>query len=45
MDIIRIHDLSLRAIIGIFPEERREKQDVIFNISLFVDLSKAGQSD
>jgi D-erythro-7,8-dihydroneopterin triphosphate epimerase len=45
MDIIRIQDLSLRTIIGIYPEERREKQDVLFNIALHADLRKAGKSD
>ncbi len=45
MDKIIIRDLALRAIIGTFPEERREKQDVIFNIELFCDLAPAGKSD
>lgn len=45
MDKIHITDLQLRCIIGIYPEERREKQDVIFNITLYADLSRAGQSD
>jgi len=45
MDMIEIKDLSLRAIIGIYPEERKEKQDVILNITLHADLRKAGKSD
>lgn len=45
MDKIIIRDLTLRTIIGTFPEERREKQDVIFNIELICDLAPAGQSD
>ena len=45
MDKIIIRDLSLRTIIGTFPEERREKQDVIFNLELYTDLSRAGRSD
>ncbi len=45
MDKIYIRDLRLRTIIGIFPEERREKQDLIFNIELSCDLSKAGRTD
>jgi FolB domain-containing protein len=45
MDKILIRDLSLRAIIGTFPEERNIKQDVLFNIELHCDLSKAGKSD
>ncbi|MBL8024988.1 MAG: dihydroneopterin aldolase [Fibrobacteres bacterium] len=45
MDTITIRDLALRAIIGIYPEERKEKQDIILNISMEVDLSRAGESD
>ncbi len=45
MDKIFIRDLALRCIIGIFPEERREKQDVIINVEMHVDLRKAGRSD
>ncbi|MEN7973178.1 MAG: dihydroneopterin aldolase, partial [Verrucomicrobiota bacterium] len=32
MDRIFIRDLALRGIIGVYPEERREKQDIIINI-------------
>ena len=35
MDCIYIRDLSLRCIIGIFPEERKAKQDVIINVTLY----------
>ncbi len=45
LDRIHIRDLLLRCIIGIFPEERREKQDVIINITLGGDMSRAGQTD
>lgn len=45
MDRIIISDLGLRCIIGINPEERREKQDVVINIVLYADLSQAGNSD
>ncbi len=45
MDRILISDLSVRCIIGINEDERREKQDVLINISLSVDLAKAGRSD
>lgn len=44
-DRIHIRDLSLRCIIGIFPEERRARQDVTINITLRADLCQAGQSD
>jgi len=45
MDKIFIRDLALRCIVGIFPEERREKQDIIINVEMRADLRKAGRSD
>lgn len=45
LDRILISDLSVRCIIGVWEEERREKQDVLINIILFTDLSKEGKSD
>ena len=45
MDKIHIRDLLLRCIIGVYPEERRNPQDVILNITLDADLRKAGRSD
>jgi 2-amino-4-hydroxy-6-hydroxymethyldihydropteridine diphosphokinase len=45
MDRILIKDLSLRCIIGVSAEERREKVDVVINIMLLVDLHQAGKSD
>jgi len=45
MDKIYIRDLALRCIIGLYPEERINKQDVIINITMEADLRKAGQSD
>lgn len=45
LDKIYIRDLSLRCIIGIFPEEREKKQDVIINVVMSADLTKAGQTD
>jgi FolB domain-containing protein len=45
MDRILISDLLVRCIIGIRDEERRDKQDVLINLSLLVDLRKAGTSD
>jgi FolB domain-containing protein len=44
-DRIVISDLSVRCIVGINEDERREKQDVLINVSLFADLGKAGRSD
>ena len=45
MDKVFIRDLALRCIIGIFPEERREKQDVVINVEMHADLRAAGRSD
>ncbi len=45
VDRILISDLSARCIIGINDDERREKQDVVINLSIFADLSKAGKTD
>lgn len=36
-DRIYIRDLSLRTIIGIFPEERVKRQDVIVNVVMEVE--------
>jgi FolB domain-containing protein len=45
VDRILISDLTARCIIGVNDDERREKQDVVINISLRADLRKAGQTD
>ena len=45
LDRIHIRDLSLRCVIGAYEEERREKQDVVINITLYADLKAAGRSD
>jgi FolB domain-containing protein len=45
MDRILISDLLVRCIIGVNEEERREKQDVVINLAIALDLSKAGKSD
>lgn len=45
VDKITIREIALRCIIGVYPEERREKQDVIISITLHVDLAKAGRTD
>jgi len=45
MDRIYIRDLALRCIIGIYPEERTIKQDVIINVMMEADLRAAGTSD
>lgn len=45
MDHILIKDLVARCIIGVGDDERREKQDVVINIVLSMDLRTAGQTD
>lgn len=45
MDRIHLRDLRLRAIIGVYPEERRQKQDLVLNLELQVDLRQAGETD
>lgn len=45
IDKILIRDLLLRGIIGINDWERNEKQDILINIDLLIDLKKAGQTD
>jgi D-erythro-7,8-dihydroneopterin triphosphate epimerase len=44
-DHIIIRDLSLRCIIGINDDERREKQDVLINIRLLADLARSAATD
>ena len=44
-DQIHIRDLLLRTVIGINDEERRDRQDVLINICLYVDLRTPGVSD
>lgn len=44
-DQILIKDLLLRTIVGINPEERRDRQDVLINITLYADTRPAGHSD
>ncbi len=45
LDRIGIRDLALRCIIGVYPDERRQKQDVNIDITLWADLRPAGLSD
>ena len=45
MDRIIIADLSARCIVGLNEEERREKQDVTINLSIYGDFRKAGKTD
>ena len=45
MAIIRIVDLKARTIIGTYPWERKNKQDLIINITMEYDSTKAAKSD
>lgn len=45
MDKIIIRDIALRCVIGVYPEERREKQDVLVTVTLHADLARAGRTD
>ncbi|MBM3289962.1 MAG: dihydroneopterin aldolase [Candidatus Hydrogenedentes bacterium] len=45
LDRIHIRDLTCRCIVGINPEERVNKQDVIVNVTLEADLHGACASD
>jgi FolB domain-containing protein len=44
-DKIHIRDLTVRCVLGIFHEERRERQEVVINITLHADLGTACRSD
>lgn len=45
MTIIRITDLHLRAIIGIFDWEREHKQDIVINVTIGYDARQAIATD
>jgi len=45
MATIRIVDLKIRGIIGTHPWERQNQQDVVVNVTLDYDASKASVSD
>ena len=45
MATIRINDLKVRTLIGAYPWEKINKQELIINITLRYDASKACRSD
>ncbi len=45
MAVIRIKNLLVRTIIGFNPEERVNRQDVIINLEIEVDVSRAISTD
>ncbi len=45
MDKILIKDLLLRGIIGINPEERVKKQDILINVVMWAETADAAATD
>jgi dihydroneopterin aldolase/D-erythro-7,8-dihydroneopterin triphosphate epimerase len=45
LDRVMIKDLSVQGIIGINPEERVTKQEILVNATLWVDTRDAAKSD
>ncbi|MBI5095045.1 MAG: dihydroneopterin aldolase [Candidatus Hydrogenedentes bacterium] len=45
LDTIYIRDLLLRCVLGVNPEERGQRQDVVVNITLRANLGEACASD
>ena len=45
MDKVIIKDLVARGVIGVYDWERAKPQEILINIVLFGDLSKAGLTD
>ncbi len=45
MDQILIKDLLVRGVIGITERERERPQDILINVVLFTDITRAAQTD
>jgi FolB domain-containing protein len=45
MDKVFIKDLLVRGIIGIREWERKKAQDILINVTVFTDTSRAGETD
>jgi dihydroneopterin aldolase/D-erythro-7,8-dihydroneopterin triphosphate epimerase len=45
LDRIIIRDLLLRGIVGIKPDERQNRQDILVNITMWTDTRPAAASD
>jgi FolB domain-containing protein len=45
MDKVFIKDLVARGIIGVNDWERKKAQEILINVTVFTDTTKAGQSD
>jgi 7,8-dihydroneopterin aldolase/epimerase/oxygenase len=44
-DVIFIHGLELPTLIGVYPAERLQKQPIILDLDLFVNVRDAAKSD
>jgi D-erythro-7,8-dihydroneopterin triphosphate epimerase len=45
LDCIVIRDLLVRGIVGINPEERKDRQDILVNVTMWADTRRAAASD
>ncbi len=45
MDQIVIKDLLVRGIVGVNPDERTNRQDVLINVTMWADTAAAATSD
>ncbi len=45
MDKIIIKNLLVRGIIGVYEQERQQSQDILINLTLYIDTRIAAQSD
>lgn len=44
-DFVDVHDLVVKAVIGVHEEERRAKQELRLQLRLYIDAKRAGASD
>ena len=45
MDKVLIKDLLVRGVIGVYEDERKERQDILVNLILYADTKPGGESD
>ena len=45
LDKIFVRDLLIRGILGVNPDERTNRQDILVNFTMWVDTRAAGKSD
>jgi D-erythro-7,8-dihydroneopterin triphosphate epimerase len=45
LDKIEIKELMIRGILGINPDERRNRQDILVNVTMWADTRRAAVSD